>query len=114
MPAFYRYAQTPTPTSALDYRAELIATIDDLPPPPIVLNRVLALLNDSKTSSGQIAIMIEKDAVLSCSVLRCVNSAYSGLPATVTSARHAVAMMAFATVRNLALAFSMRRMLTRS
>src|SRR5712692_6535315 len=114
MPPFYRYVQTPPRPAELDYRAELIATIDDLPPLPIVLDRVMALLNDSKTSSGQIAAMIEKDAVLSGSVLRCVNSAYYGLAATVSSIRHAVAMLGFGTVRNLAMAFSMRRMITRS
>ncbi|HYM10668.1 MAG TPA: HDOD domain-containing protein [Bryobacterales bacterium] len=111
----YRYVQTPaTPPPEIDYRAELLASIDDLPPLPVVLNRVLQLLNDSNASSAQIAAMIEKDAVLSGSVLRCVNSAYYGLQSTVTSIRHAVSMLGFSTVRNLALAFSMRRVLTRS
>lgn len=111
----YRYIQAePEPPRVPDYRAELLAAIDDLPPLPLVLNRLLQLLNDSKSSSAQIAAMIERDAVLSGSVLRCVNSAYYGLNSTVSSIRHAVSMLGFTTVRNLALAFSMRRMLTRS
>ena len=110
----YRYVQTQQQPPAVDYRAELIATIEDLPPLPLVLNRVLQLLNDNNASSAQIAAMIEKDAVLSGSVLRCVNSAYYGLQSTVSNIRHAVSMLGFSTVRNLALAFSMRRMLTRS
>lgn len=97
---------------AVDYRAELLAAVDDLPPLPMVLNRVIALLNDTNASSAQIAAFIEKDAVLSGSVLRCVNSAYYGLKSDVTSIRHAVSMLGFATVRNLSLAFSLRRMLT--
>jgi putative nucleotidyltransferase with HDIG domain len=113
MPPF-RYLQTPAPAPAVDYRAELLAAIDDLPPLPLVLNRVMQLLNDNNASSAQIAAMIEKDAVLSGSVLRCVNSAYYGLQSTVTSIRHAVSMLGFSTVRNLALAFSMRRMLSRT
>jgi len=80
----------------------------------MVLNRVIALLNDSNASSSQIAAFIEKDAVLAGSVLRCVNSAYYGLKSDVTSIRHAVSMLGFATVRNLSLAFSLRRMLTGS
>jgi len=108
----YRFVQTPPPAKPVDYRAELLAAIDDLPPLPLVLNRVLQLLNDSDSSSSQIASMIEKDVVLSGSVLRCVNSAYYGLHATVSSIRHAVTMLGFSTVRNLALAFSLRRMLT--
>lgn len=110
----YRYVQSPPQPPPVDYRAELLATIEDLPPLPLVLNRVLQLLNDNNASSAQIAAMIEKDAVLSGSVLRCVNSAYYGLQSTVSSIRHAVSMLGFSTVRNLALAFSMRRMLTRS
>jgi HD-like signal output (HDOD) protein len=112
----YRFVLPPAPPqpTVINYRAELLAMIEDLPPLPLVLNRVLQLLQDTNASSAQIAVMIEKDAVLSGSVLRCVNSAYYGLQSTVTSIRHAVSMLGFSTVRNLALAFSMRRMLTRS
>jgi len=109
-----RYIQTPVQPRVIDHRAELVAAVDDLPPLPLVLNRLMQLLNDSNASSSQIAAMIEKDAVLSGSVLRCVNSAYYGLQSTVSSIRHAVTMLGFSTVRNLALAFSLRRMLTGS
>jgi HD-like signal output (HDOD) protein len=71
------------------------------------------MLNDSNCTSGQIAAIIEKDSVLSGSVLRCVNSAYYGLPSRVSSIRHSVTLLGFATVRNLALAFSMRQMLAK-
>jgi putative nucleotidyltransferase with HDIG domain len=110
----YRYAPAPVQRPTIDYRAELLDTIEDLPPLPLILNRVLQLLNDTNASSAQIAAIIEKDAVLSGHVLRCVNSAYYGLKSTVTSIRHAVSMLGFSTVRNLALAFSLRRVLTRS
>jgi putative nucleotidyltransferase with HDIG domain len=107
----YRYAQRPARSGPVDYRAELLAAVDELPPLPRVLDRVLQLLEDSNSSSAQIAAMIEKDAVLAGNVLRCVNSAYYGLQATVTSIRHAVSMLGFATIRNQALAFSLRRMI---
>ena len=71
------------------------------------------MLNSAKASSGQIAVIIEKDSVLSGAVLRSVNSAYYGLPSRVSSIRHAVTLLGFATVRNLALAFSMRQMLVK-
>lgn len=112
----YRYISQSEPPARIpvDYRAELLAAVDDLPPLPIVLNRVIALLNDNNASSSQIAALIEKDTVLAGSVLRCVNSAYYGLKSDVTSIRHAVSMLGFSTVRNLSLAFSLRRMLTGS
>jgi putative nucleotidyltransferase with HDIG domain len=112
----YRYfpqQAEPMPRVA-DYRSELLSAVDELPPLPLVLNRVIALLNDNNASSAQIAAMIEKDTVLAGSVLRCVNSAYYGLTSQVTSIRHAVSMLGFSTVRNLSLAFSLRRMLTGS
>lgn len=106
-----RYVQTPPAPKPVDYRSELLAAIDDLPPLPLVLDRVLQLLRDSNASTAQIAAMIEMDAVLSGSVLRCVNSAYYGLRSTVTSIRHAVSLLGFASVRNLTMAFSLRRAL---
>ena len=112
----YRYfpAQPPAPVSEpepIDYRARLLASVESLPPLPLVLNQLLRVLNDQDASASQIAALIEKDSVLSGNVLRCVNSAYYGLPSKVSSIRHAVTLLGFSTVRNLALAFSMRRML---
>ena len=72
----------------------------------------MKLLRDGDSPSSRIAALIEKDVVLSGSVLRCVNSAYYGLQSTVSSIRHAVTLLGFSTVRNLAMAFSMRTMVT--
>lgn len=114
----YRYvpAQPPAPEPEpepkhIDYRRQLLSSVERLPPLPLVLSQLLKVLNDQDASVGQIAALIEKDSVLSGSVLRCVNSAYYGLPSKVSSIRHAVTLLGFNTVRNLALAFSMRRML---
>ncbi len=114
MPVYHSSYPRPPQARVVDYRSELLAAVDDLPPLPLVLNRVMQLLNDTSSSSAQIAAMVEKDTVLSGSVLRCVNSAYYGLSSTVTSIRHAVSMLGFGTVRNLALAFSLRRMIAGS
>ena len=102
-----------TRLESTDYRKKLLSAVHLLPPLPTVLNQLLRMLNDSNCTSGQIAAIIEKDAVLSGSVLRCVNSAYYGLPSRVSSIRHSVTLLGFATVRNLALAFSMRQMLAK-
>lgn len=95
-----------------NYRVKLLSAVNSMPPLPTVLNRLLGMLNDDRASSLQIAALIEKDNVLSGSVLRCVNSAYYGLPGRVSSIRQAVTLLGFQAVRNLALAFSMRRMMT--
>ena len=93
-----------------DYRAKLLGSLDKLPPLSTILNQLLQLINDANSSASQISAIIEKDSVLSGNVLRNVNSAYYGLAARVSSIRHAGTLLGFETLRNLALAFSMRRM----
>ena len=117
MPPYrYRFASPPAaPPRAEErsYRERLLAAVDHLPPLPAVLSKLLRMLNDEYCSSAQIASLIEKDSVLSGSVLQCVNSAYYGLMQRVSSIRRAVTLLGFGTVRNLALGFSMKRMLSR-
>ncbi len=84
-----------------------------MPPLPTVLNELLGVLNRQDVTVGQVAALIERDTVLSGSVLRCVNSAYYGLPSQVSSIRHAVTLLGFGSVRNLAMVFSMRRMVSK-
>ena len=95
-----------------NYRVRLLSAVNSMPPLPEALSRLLGMLNSDVASAGQIASVIEGDSVLSGSVMRCVNSPYYGVPRRVSSIRHAVALLGFQTVRNLALAFSMRRMMT--
>jgi putative nucleotidyltransferase with HDIG domain len=97
---------------APNYRLRLLSAVNSMPPLPEALNRLVGMLNAENVSAGQIAAAIESDSVLSGSVLRCVNSAYYGMSRRVSSIRHAVTLLGFQTVRNLALAFSMRRMMT--
>lgn len=115
----YRHTRAPAPpsrpeTKVVNYRVKLISAVNSMPPLPVVLNRVLGMLNDDRASASQIAALIEKDSVLSGSVLRCINSAYYSVQTRVSSIRHAVTLLGFATVRNLALAFSMRRMMSKN
>jgi len=114
-PQYSQNTASPQRTAAKpqDYRSRLMASLETLPPLPVVLNQLLQKLNDDRHSTATIASLIEKDTVLSGSVLRCINSAYYGLQKRVTSIRHAVTLLGFSTVRNLALAFSMRRLLSR-
>jgi putative nucleotidyltransferase with HDIG domain len=95
-----------------NFRVRLLSAVNSMPPLPEALNRLMGMLNSESISAGRIAAVIEGDSVLSGSVMRCVNSPYYGMPRRVSSIRHAVALLGFQTVRNLALAFSMRRMMT--
>jgi len=110
-----RTPQQPTaPKGPVNYRVKLLSAVNSMPPMPNALSKLLGMLNDENCSAGQIAAVVESDSVLSGSVLRCVNSAYYGLPGRVSAVRQAVTLLGFSTVRNLALAFSMRRMISRN
>ena len=102
--------QQPSEAGSSDYRTRLMGAVEQLPPLSTVLSRLLQMLNDELCSSVQIASLIEQDSVLSGSVLRCVNSAYYGISQRISSIRQAVTLLGFGTVRNLALAFSMKRL----
>lgn len=81
-----------------------------LPPFSPVLSRLLATLADEDVSLGEIAVLIERDAVLAGNVLRMVNSPLYGWRGTVNSVRHAVSLMGLNKLRNFALGYSISQM----
>ncbi len=83
-----------------------------LPPFSPVLHRLLATLADEDVSLGELAVLIEKDAVLAGNVLRMVNSPLYGWRGTVNSVRHAVSLIGLTKLRNFALGYSISRMWT--
>ncbi|MEZ5364787.1 MAG: HDOD domain-containing protein [Bryobacterales bacterium] len=114
--AYGPYGSSPVAQEArpANLRVRLLSAVNSMPPLPAALSRLMRMLNSDAISATQVAAVIEGDSVLSGSVMKCVNSAYYGMPRRVSSIRHAVTLLGFQTVRNLALAFSMRRMMTGS
>src|SRR4051794_5103825 len=87
----------------------ILGALDKLPPFSPVLTRLLATLADEDVSFGQMAAIIETDAVLAGNLLRVVNSPLYGRIATINSVRHAVAIMGTNKIRNLVLGMSVAR-----
>lgn len=83
--------------------------LDRLPPFSPVLNRLIATLASEDVSFAEICELIEKDTVLAGNVLRLVNSALYSLQGTVSSVRHAVAVLGLAKLRNVGLSMSVAR-----
>ncbi|MHC4873470.1 MAG: HDOD domain-containing protein [Planctomycetota bacterium] len=81
----------------------LIAEISELPTLPDVVAKVNELVNSSSASAGDINDVISRDISLSSKVLKMVNSSFYGFPRRITSITHAVVILGFNTVRNLAL-----------
>src|SRR5438067_4495090 len=97
-----------TETSA-SARDRVLAALEKLPPFSPVLTRLLATLADEDISFGELAGIIETDAVLAGNLLRVVNSPLYGRIATINSVRHAVAIMGSVKIRNLVLGLSVSR-----
>jgi len=75
--------------------------LQDLPPLPAVVMRVMQTVNDPTTSAADLNRLIASDQALASKVLRLVNSSYYGFPRRIATVTHAVVILGFNTVRNL-------------
>ena len=90
-------------------RDQIMGALDKLPPFSPVLTRLLATLAEEDVSFGELAGIIETDAVLAGNLLRVVNSPLYGRISTINSVRHAVAIVGSIKIRNLVLGMSVSR-----
>ncbi|MCS7310425.1 MAG: HDOD domain-containing protein [Armatimonadota bacterium] len=88
-------------------------SIDRLPPLPAVVSRVMELTNDPNCTAQDLQKVIGMDEVLSSKVLRLVNSARYGFPKRISTLSHAVILLGFETIRNLAIGAATVRLLLR-
>lgn len=77
--------------------------IDNLPALPEVVTRILTLVDDPNISAERIAEVAGQDQSMVAGILRMVNSPFYGLARRITSIQHAVVLLGFRAVRNLAL-----------
>lgn len=96
-------------TNKADYIKNKIEVIPSLPE---VVNKVMALVQDPKSSANQIAKIISYDPGLASRVLKMVNSAYYGFEKQISSIQHAIAILGFSTIRGLLLSASIYRIFT--
>jgi putative nucleotidyltransferase with HDIG domain len=75
--------------------------LQDLPPLPAVVIRVMQTINDPTTSAADLNRLISSDQAIASKVLRLVNSSYYGFPRRISTITHAVVILGFNTVRNL-------------
>ncbi len=90
-------------------KKKTLGALSILPPFSTILNRLMASLAERDVEYAAIGELIEKDTVISASVLQMVNSAMYARRGTVNSVRHALALIGLAKVRNLVLGMSLTR-----
>ena len=80
--------------------------LDDIPSLPSIVGKVLQIINHPNASAADISDYIEKDVGLASKVLKMANSAYYGIPQTISSVRSAIVILGFNTVKSLVLSSS--------
>jgi HD-like signal output (HDOD) protein len=96
------------PADKMSQRA--LAALGKLPPFSPILNKLLASLGGEDVSFAKLGDLIEKDTVVAGNILHLVNSALYARRATITSVRHALALLGMDKVRNTLLGMSISRM----
>jgi putative nucleotidyltransferase with HDIG domain len=87
-----------------------LGALGKLPPFSPILNKLLASLAGEDVSFSKLGDLIEKDTVVAGNIMHMVNSALYARRATITSVRHALALLGMDKVRNTLLGMSISRM----
>lgn len=85
---------------------ELVDKLRDIPTLSLVVQRVMELVNNPKTSAQQIAEVLKRDQILTAKVLRLVNSSFYNLSTEVTDVSRALAFLGFNSISMLVLGTS--------
>jgi putative nucleotidyltransferase with HDIG domain len=84
----------------------VISKIEDLPPLPLIVQKVLSLTQTENANTDELAKVISNDQALTAKLLRVVNSPFYHVSSVVNSIPHAVILLGFRGVRDLALGLS--------
>src|SRR5258706_3944341 len=83
-------------------RAQIINS-KDLPTIPVLLARILAVVDGDRSSTRDLVEVMQRDPALTGRVLRLANSGFFGFARQVSTLPRAVMILGFSTVRSLAL-----------
>ncbi len=84
-------------------RTKIFSKIDELPTLPVVLPRLLNLMESEKSDAYDIAQAISHDPALTSKILKVANSAYYGFSQEICSLDRAIPLLGLNMVRSLAL-----------
>ncbi len=86
--------------------AMLTKKILELPPMPMVMQKLLSVVGSDRTSAKDVAEVLSTDQALAGKVLKLVNSSFYGFSNKISTISRAVVILGFSEVRNLALGLS--------
>ncbi|MGE5611786.1 MAG: HDOD domain-containing protein [Bacillota bacterium] len=74
---------------------------------PEVTSRIIGLVEDPKSSAGELHRIVAHDPALVTRILKVVNSAFYGLPGQIASVERAIVLLGLNAVKNIAIAASL-------
>lgn len=80
-------------TNEKSLKAKILDNIDELPPLPQVVAKVIAQISDPNSGTKEIAELIETDQAIATKVLKIANSAYYGMSGKISSIQHAATVL---------------------
>lgn len=92
----------------------LVRAVEDLPALPAVVQRVIELTEDPRSTAKDINNVITQDQGLTAKVLRLANSAFYGFPRRISTVTDATILLGFQTIRSIVLAASVSEMMKKS
>ncbi|MCA8938585.1 MAG: HDOD domain-containing protein [Planctomycetes bacterium] len=98
----------------LDEVRKRLQAIEELPALPTIIAEINELLSNPKTTAPQLAQIIMKDPTITAKLLKIVNSAFFGMPKTITSVNQAIVALGFNTVRSVVLCSAVMDMFSKS
>lgn len=106
MPNIHLSSPPPPAPLSPEFLAGVIDAIDRLQAFPVSVQNILKLTRDPHCAPRDLVEVIQRDPIVTIKVLRVVNSAYYSLPKQITSIDHAVVLLGFNTIKNLALSIA--------
>jgi len=84
----------------------ILEKVDNLPALPAIVGKLLKVIGSQDTSADDAARLIERDPALTSKMIRLANSAFYGIPRSISSVSSAVVILGFNTIRSLVLSAS--------
>ena len=88
----------------------LIKKAKNIPSLPQVTSKLLTVFDDSNSHTKDVGRIIESDQSLAAQVLKQANSPFYGFPGRISTLQHAIVLMGFNAIKNLAIGSSLTRM----
>jgi HD-like signal output (HDOD) protein len=98
------------PPDAKTLADQAVGKLTTLATLPEVTSRIIATVEDPRSSAAQLHKIVSHDPVLVTRILKVVNSAFYGLPGQVASVERAIVLLGLNAIKNIAVAASIGQM----